>query len=96
MSHPGGAIFTHTADTEYGGVLRVRLYDRAIIKRGCSTRVVPVGVTFARRGDEKEPERRNGGKRGAGGGVGSRERRIRERPRTTLLFSRCYDIGRRS
>lgn len=67
MSHPGGAISTHTADTEYGGVLRVRLYDRAIIKRGCSTRVVPVGVTFARRGDEKERERPNGEKRGTAG-----------------------------
>lgn len=95
MSHPGGAIFTHTADTEYGGVLRIRLYDRATIKRGCSTtRVVPVGVTFARRGDEKERGRRNGEKRGKGRERG--EIRIRERPRTTLLFSRCYDIGGRS
>lgn len=67
MNHPGGAIFTHTADTEYGGVLRIRLYDRATIKRGCSTtRVVPVGVTFARRGDEKEREWRNGEKREKG------------------------------
>lgn len=68
MSHPGGVIFTHTADTEYGGVLRVRLYDRATIKCGCSTRAVPVGVTFARRSDEKERERRNGEERGTGEG----------------------------
>lgn len=92
MSHPGGAIFTHTADTENGGVLRIRLYDRATIKRGCSTtRVVPVGVTFACRGDEKERVR-SGEKREKG----EREIHIRERPRTTLLFSRCYDIGGRS
>lgn len=49
-------------------MLRIRLYDRATIKRGCSTsRVVPVGVTFARRGDEME------------GVVKKEERRERER-----------------
>lgn len=59
----------HTADTEYGGMLRVRLYGRATIKRRCSTtRVVPVGVTFACKGDEKERERQSGEKRGKGRG----------------------------
>ena len=82
----------HVVDIEYGGVLRIRLYDRATIKRGCSTtRVVSVGVTFARRGDEKEEatewrkERKTGERYTSGNGQ-----------RTTLLFSRCYDISGRS